>query len=60
MIHFFDRRGGFGNFDKHVIVLDEKQIRLWDYNFGKKHVSKYFPAYSRTSGSDFPNIAFLD
>jgi len=60
MIHFFDGREEFGNFDKHVIVLNEKQMRLWNYIFGKQHVSKYSPTYSGHGGSVLPYIAFLD
>lgn len=58
--NFHDGRGEFGNFDKHVIILNYKQLRLWDDIFAKQHISKYSPIYRGPGGSDLPYIAFLE
>jgi len=58
--NFYDGRGEFGNFDKHVIILDDKQLRLWDCIFAKQHVSKYSPISSGPGGAVLPYITFLE
>lgn len=57
--NFYAGRGEFGNFDKHVIILNYKQLRLWDCIFAKQHVSKYSPISSEPGGSDLYYITFL-
>jgi hypothetical protein len=57
--NFYDGRGEFGNFDKHVIILSDKQLRLRDFIFAKQHISNYTIILIGPGDSDLPYIAFL-
>jgi hypothetical protein len=43
---FYGKKGGFGNFGEHVILINFKDIEMWDMIFGFQHRVRFPEAYS--------------